>query len=463
MRDLVKKINKIFIVLVLGNFIILFLCACVQNKDIATRTEPRTTSETQTISETPTRTKAQTLNYFTITEIYDWGPAIPRIIVDLGKKVAQDSVANVSFKVHVARVEKGTAGKVLGEGDRKITKVYVSDIEGNAVDSGNYVTIEMEIGPEIMIGSPMNYDTKTGLNSWIDCNYTITQLKDIQAGSEIITGLVINKDAGGIRKLVDDFTTAKMSFDDITLTYASYAPAKDNVRNPLIIWLHGMGEGGTDATIAISANKAVNFASEEIQSYFDGAYVLAPQTPTFWMDGLGGFGDGTSKYEKALMALIEDYVKNNDDIDTERIYIGGDSNGGYMTMLMVRDYTDYFAAAFPTCEALKDTLITDADIVRMKDIPMWFTAAKTDTVVKPEEYTIPTANRLIEAGAKNVQVSLFDNVIDTSGLYNTASGKPYEYFGHFSWIYVYNNQCTATINGDTITIMEWLAAQSLKK
>lgn len=107
----------------------------------------------------------------------------------MGKKVAQDSVTNESFKVHVVRVEKGTADKVLGEGDRKITKVYVSDIEGNAVDSGNYVTIEMEIGPEIMIGSPMNYDTKDGLNSWIDCKYTITQLKDIKAGS--CSGVII--------------------------------------------------------------------------------------------------------------------------------------------------------------------------------------------------------------------------------------------------------------------------------
>lgn len=77
MRDLVKKINKIFITLVLGNFIILFLFACVQNKDEATRTETQIaseaqiTSEAQTISETPTRTDAQALNYFTITEIYD--------------------------------------------------------------------------------------------------------------------------------------------------------------------------------------------------------------------------------------------------------------------------------------------------------------------------------------------------------------------------------------------------------
>lgn len=70
-----------------------------------------------------------------------------------------------------------------------------------------------------------------------------------------------------------------------------------------------MGEGGTDGLLPISANKAANFASEDIQSYFDGAYVLAPQTPTMWMQGPNGeFGGKDSKYTKALMGLIEDYV-----------------------------------------------------------------------------------------------------------------------------------------------------------
>ena len=176
------------------------------------------------------------------------------------------------------------------------------------------------------------------------------------------------------------------------------------------------------------------------------------------MDGLYWFGDGTSKYENALISLIKDYVANNKDIDPKRIYIGGDSNGGYMTMLMARDYTNYFAAAFPTCEALKDTLITDADIQKMRDLPMWFTAAKTDPVVQPTQYLVPTYNRFIQTGAKDVHFSYFDKVVDTTGLYNNADGTPYEYNGHWSWIYVYNNKPTDTINGKTTTIMEWLAA-----
>jgi hypothetical protein len=45
----------------------------------------------------------------------------------------------------------------------------------------------------------------------------------------------------------------------------------------------------------------------------------------------------------------------------------------------------------------------------------------------------------------------------------TADGTPYQYSGHWSWIYVFINEVESIINGTTTTIMEWLAAQSLNK
>lgn len=370
-----------------------------------------------------------------------------------------------TFKVHVVRSENRPSVLLLGDtkGDRKVTKAYVSDEKGKTALNGKYVVLEMEIGPEVSLGSPLNFNLATNLNGWINCDYTISQQKDIETNSGTLSGLVANKFAGGTKILVDEFTISKATYDKVSLKYVSYVPEKSKKKNPLIIWLHGMGEGGTDGLLPISANKANNFASQNIQTYFGGAYVLAPQTPTFWMDGLTGFGDGTSKYENALMELIKDYVAKNKDIDINRIYIGGDSNGGYMTMLMARDYTDYFAAAFPTCEALKDTLISDAQIQKLKNLPIWFIAAKTDTTVLPADYVVPTYNRLVKAGSKNVYFSFFDKVVDATGLYKKSDGTPYEYMGHYSWIYVYNNECIDTINGKTTTIMKWLAAQSLNK
>jgi predicted peptidase len=127
---------------------------------------------------------------------------------------------------------------------------------------------------------------------------------------------------------------------------------------------------------------------------------------------------------------------------------------------MIRDYPEYFAAAIPTCEALADTLITDEQIEDMKNVPTWFVTAANDPVVPVNRYTVPTYERLVEAGAPNVHLSLFDNVVDTSGLYKNDGGTPYEYNGHWSWIYVYNNDVKTTIDGKEITLMEWLASQS---
>lgn len=409
--------------------------------------------------------ETQSTSYRTVTEIEDWGAAITKVIVDLGKPVPKGTVTTDTFNVHVVRKDSRLQNPFLEEGDRKVINAYVSDKDGNpAVQTGKYAVLEMEIGPALSLGSAINYDwAKTGYNAWNENTFTITQQKEIITTSGNISGLVANTFTGGVRELVDEFTTGKVTYNNVTMTYADYAPAKDNHKNPLIIWLHGAGEGGTDPTIPISGNKAVNFASEHIQSYFDGAYVLAPQTPTFWMDGFTGFGDGTSKYQESLMAFIKEYVANNKDIDPNRIYIGGDSNGGYMTMLMIRAYTDYFAAAFPTCEALRDTLVSDEDIQKIKSLPIWFVTAKTDTIVAPNQFTVPTYNRLVQAGAKDVHLSLFDKVVDTSGLYKNADGTPYEYNGHWSWIYVYNNDVKETINGNEITLMEWLASQSLNK
>lgn len=408
--------------------------------------------------------------YRTVMEVEDFGPQIKKIMVDLGKTVNKGTVDTNTFKVLAVRIPNGENTPILGEhgvGYRKITKAYISGRDGNPAEKGNYAALEMEIAPDLSFGLPLNPNLSSGHNEWITCNYTVTQQKDIKSGSTIVSGLVADVFEGGTRGLLDKFTASQGTYDTITLHYASYAPEKDGKKHPLIIWLHGMGEGGNDGLLGIAGNKGVNFASKEIQSYFQGAYVLGPQCPTFWMEGkkskLISMADGTSKYENALMELIKDYVFKNPDIDTNRIYIGGDSNGGYMTMLMARDYTSYFAAAFPTCEALKDSLITDSDIQKLKDLPMWFVAAKTDNVVPVLDYAVPTYTRLVKAGAKNTYLSLYDNVVDTSGLYKKVDKTPYEYNGHWSWIYVFNNEPTQTINGNTVTIMEWLSNQSLNQ
>ena len=419
-------------------------------------------------------------SYRTVTEVFDWGPSVSKLIVNLGTSLTSDQVDKSTFKVYVRRVlaegamtpaeasRQSSGGINLGsesksdsdlQGYRNVVNAYVSDADGNSVKRGNYVTIEMYVAPDDNLGAALNFDLNTYFNNWVKSEYTITLNKKL--GS--LKNIVIDNCRGDIRPIVDKFSFSHKIFDEwASYAYASYEP-KDNLKHPLIIWLHGLGEGGTDSpSLPIMGNKADMFADESLQSHFDGAYVLVPQCRTFWMQGHSGLADGTSVYKESLMSLIKAYVAEHPNIDTDRIYLGGDSNGGYMTMVLVRDYPKYFAAAFPTCEALRDDLISDADLRNIAQTPIWFTAAKTDLVVPPNEHVVPTVARLRAINA-DVHFSYFDDVHDMTGLYKKADGSAYEYPGHFSWIYVYNDQCEDIINGKSVKLMDWLAAQKLRR
>lgn len=75
------------------------------------------------------------------------------------------------------------------------------------------------------------------------------------------------------------------------------------------------------------------------------------------------------------------------------------------------------------------------------------------------EYSNALYDRLVKAGAQEAHYSLFDKVLDTTGLYQDGAGQPYEYDGHWSWLYTLNNQCVEEIDGKETTLFEWLANQ----
>lgn len=427
------------------------------------------------------------LSYSLVTKGYDWGPGVYKIILDTGTAIQGDTLNKDSFKVLAERsysaIHMQTQQKYSGSdsSSRTIEDAYLSDKDGHrsSKPTGQYITLEMRVHPDLVTASPFTFDLQTFTNRYADLQYTIIQQKSLQdhTGSSI-DHLTTRPDTPHtvIEQGVDMFdTSGKFSYKDpefgqIHLTYASYLP-ETSKKKPLIIWLHGAGEGGTDPRIALLGNKVTALADKSIQNYFGDAAVLVPQTPTFWMnDGTGQYTkDGKSMYTQSLTALIKQYVKqHSSDIDTDRIYIGGCSNGGFMTLNMLLANPDYFAAAYPSAEAYEDSLLSKQDIGKLKNIPIWFTAAGADQTVDTSRTSTATYKRLIAAGAKNVHYSYFDKVLDMSGLYTKGNGDhaPYEYNGHWSWIPVLNNDISKDFNGKpvkikgkAVTLMEWLANQ----
>ena len=389
-------------------------------------------------------------------EGFDWGPGVSKVIL-----VADDSVKSAileDFSVFVKRSSDiGEIPANQTSGEREVLKAYISDKDGMPISGGKHITLILAVAPYKPLGSPIQYFGRNG-NKWIDYQLTIIQKSK---------GQIWNNESGRVLPIIDEFNLeGKFTHKDINMSYASYKPENSMGKTPLIIWLHGGGEGGTDPTIALIGNRAANYASQEIQSIFDGAYVLVPQAATFWMHSVnGGYtrGDADDIYNEALMALIEDYVAKNPGIDKNRIYVGGCSNGGYMSLKLILNHPGYFAAGYISALAYQSDFIADKQIQNIKNVPIWFVQSKDDKTTDPTNTVIPVYNRLKTAGASNVHFTFYEHVNDITGQYG---GDSFHYNGHWSWIYVHANKSMldfdgkpVKVNNMPVTIMQWLAAQ----
>lgn len=409
-----------------------------------------------------------------VIEGYDWGPGVKATILKLKHVVRPDSVSAEVFENVSETKESMDYSNFFGPhiavtAPRPVVDAYTCNTKGERTTMpSNCIRLDMDCDPSN--GSPFCYDFIVGMNTWCKPYELEIRLKE---GSELATVLgqkikAVNADPAidhtkalipQMSKFVTDGTYT--GTDGKKLCYASYAPKGKNL--PLVIWLHGAGEGGEDPSIALLGNKVTALVSDEFQNAMGGAaYVLAPQTPTFWLQyneqGDWQNNPGTlSVYTQTLKELIDAFVAEHPDIDTNRIVIGGCSNGGYMTMNMVMQYPDYFAAAYPICEAYRDSGITDEQLASIQNVPLWFIYAKNDTTVLPQDFEEPTIARLKAIGA-NLHTSIFEDVHDTSGKYKGEDGAPYQYMGHWSWLYFFNNECTDDTTGENL--WSWLGKQS---
>ena len=441
---------------------------------------------------------------------YAGGPAIEKAVLHFEDAIAASELTDDLFAVsYTGQGWGGPQTMVLGQGSGQT--IYLSDADGNKVSasSANYVTIEYTVsyGQWSFNGnlSPFTYQT---VNTWNDSTIYSVDIGDgltLEIGGTAYTTL--SDVTAPTEWVVPDLAvwdlTGTHTEGDITLTYGSYGTEEmknDGVKNPLIIWLHGAGEGGTDPSVAILGNQVTNLAKDVVQKYFitdtvKGAYVLTPQTPTMWMDGGDGQYSnevGSQYYVSALKGLIDAYIEENGDIDMSRIYVGGCSNGGFMTVNMIFNFPDFFAAAYPVCEAYPTGDVSDEKVEAIKDLPIWFTHSANDNTVSiynkeggswtapatpttPQDaYTNNLYIRLINAGAENVYYSLFESV--------NVDGVNYD--GHWSWIYTLRDECvnvqptegadgdmtvsdldlestaTVQVGGEDVTLWGWLAAQT---
>jgi len=116
---------------------------------------------------------------------------------------------------------------------------------------------------------------------------------------------------------------------------------------PVVIWLHGAGGAGNDNLLNISGDQVPGtrlWTKPENQSRHP-AFVLVPQSTGGWASSsVTQLSD-----EERLVIEILNKIKSEFSIDGKRIYLAGQSNGGFGTWDMISKRPELFAAAIPLC------------------------------------------------------------------------------------------------------------------
>lgn len=415
----------------------------------------------------------------------DWGPVVKKTVIQLNSTIQNESIGDEDNEFAVVETKQALNAyweETTATTQRTILDVYASDELGNEV-SGNtsYITIDMYVSPTMTgEGAAFFYSPVTWYNQWcetykldIQLNGTLTSIDgDIITAIEVDNSIDLSNDNDRICGVINKFTSSEFkSSDGNTLPYASYSPIKDNKKNALVIWLHGAGEGGSNPEIAYLGNEVSSLISDEFQNKFKGAYVLVPQCPEGYgwpVDAEGNYTSGAtpSKWRDSLFELIDTYVNNNSDIDTDRIIIGGCSNGGNMVYDIVLSHMGYFAAAFPMCHEYDIKVVTEEQLNYLMDFPVWSTYTLEDS--SSFLGSIPIVEKMKEIGATNFHYSEFPDASDESGRYfgdpndlysldtSGNSTTPLKYDGHWAWTKFFNN---ATKEGE-LSAWDWLAKQS---
>ena len=150
---------------------------------------------------------------------------------------------------------------------------------------------------------------------------------------------------------------------------------------PLILFLHGAGESGTDNRRQINGNIDNLLAAAKARD----AFLYAPQTNAGW---------SSSTLLSHAMSMIDRAIAERQ-VDPNRVYITGLSMGGGGVWNFVHQFSDRVAAAVPVCAVSPSFGFDPANIL---DEPIWAFHGRSDTVVSVNVTRNVVNSLLTEAG-----------------------------------------------------------------
>ena len=181
-----------------------------------------------------------------------------------------------------------------------------------------------------------------------------------------------------------------------TLLYRLFIPQNNDRKKkyPLVLYLHGGGGRGNDNRKQIDGGNGYLidlFTGADTQARYP-SFVVAPQSP---MEGWIQRGDWTTptRYLQLVHELIGELLRAYN-IDEARVYVAGQSLGGFGTFAIILEHPRTFAAGVALCGGGDQS-----QVKRLTNTPIWvFHGAKDETVSVERSRTIVAALR--NAGGK---------------------------------------------------------------
>lgn len=133
--------------------------------------------------------------------------------------------------------------------------------------------------------------------------------------------------------------------DGSTRLYDVFLPSSYDSNNdlPVVIMLHG-GGGNKDMVQSFTQLNPVANAQDYIAVYPQGLEPLAIGGFS-WADGRGTAADNAGVDDVGFIQSLINQLKSDHNVDDQRIYIAGFSNGGFMAQTLACEIPEEFAAA----------------------------------------------------------------------------------------------------------------------
>ena len=195
----------------------------------------------------------------------------------------------------------------------------------------------------------------------------------------------------------------QLANDKVKVDYLLFLPedyGKEDKKWPVIVFLHGAGECGTDLNVVKKHGPPKIVETKKDFPFI----VVSPQAPNF----------KTAWNVETLNALLEE-VLSKYKVDTDRVYLTGLSMGGGGTWMWALASPERFAAIVPICGYKNDP----TEAAKLKNMPVWAFHGDKDKAV-PLSKSEVMVKALKDVGG-NVKLTVYPGV------------------GHDSWTETYNN------------------------